>query len=229
MKDSSEVRAEFDAIARAAAERPDPAGLYDSFLESLIPEGCLSALDIGCGTGRFTRRLALRARHVTAIDVSPEMVAVARRRTSAANVEYRVADVMAMAPALGQFDCVVTLSTFHHLPQEPAVAVLKSVVTPGGIVLLHDLWRFTGVAGRAWDAVRVPYKVLRLLQLGAPLRHTSEERAAWRRHEQDDVHLTRREVRELRDRCFPDATLHEHFLWRYTLAWVKPRRTASPT
>jgi hypothetical protein len=85
--------------------------------------------------------------------------------------------------------------------------------------ILHDLWRSEGPMTLARDAARLPFKIARLLQLGAPLRHTPEERAAWRAHDRDDVHLTRPEVRALRDRFFPGGRLYEHFLWRYTIDW----------
>src|SRR4051812_38946991 len=140
MKEISDVRAEFDAIARAGAERPDPAGLYDAFLLSLIPRNCGRVLEIGCGTGRFTRKLAARAAHVTALDLSDEMLHVARRRNLTENVEFVQGDALQIAPRLGTFDLVVTLATFHHLPQQSAATCLTDTVGNGGTVILHDLW-----------------------------------------------------------------------------------------
>src|SRR4051795_13768079 len=175
MKEVSEVRAEFDAIARAGAERPDPAGLYDAFLLSLVPRNCSRVLEIGCGTGRFTRQLATRVGHVTALDLSDEMLHVARGRNLTNNVDFVQGNALDMAPRLGTFDLVVTLATFHHLPQESGAACLTEAVTSGGTVILHDLWRDERAIALALDAVRLPYKTMRLLQLGAPLRHTDEE------------------------------------------------------
>jgi SAM-dependent methyltransferase len=219
MKPTSDVRREFDAIARAGAERQDPAGLYDDFLLSLIPKTCERALEIGCGTGRFTRALATRVPHVTAIDLSAEMIRVARTRVAAGNVDFVVGDALELTPRLGAFACVVTLATFHHLPQDAAADCLKAAVAPGGTLILHDLWRVGTLADRLLDGVRLPVKAVRLLQLGAPLTYTRAERAAWREHERDDVHLTMDEVGVLRQRHFPHATVHKHFLWRYTLVW----------
>jgi SAM-dependent methyltransferase len=219
MKTTTDVRREFDAIARAGAATHDPPGLYDDFLLSLIPEGCDRALEMGCGTGRFTRALAGRAGHVTAVDLSPEMLRVARARVPAANVTFVEGDALEIAPQLGAFDCVVTLATFHHLAQDAAAECFKAAVAQGGTMILHDLWRVAAPADRVLDGVRVPVKVLRLLQLGAPLMHTRDERAAWREHERGDVHLTMREVEALRRRHFPGAAIHKHFLWRYTLVW----------
>ena len=219
MKTTTDVRRQFDTIARATAERPDPPGLYDRFLLSLVPEGCSRALEIGCGTGRFTRALAARVPHVTAVDLSPEMLRVARARVEARNVRFVEGDALEITPRLGAFDCVVTLATFHHLPQDAAAECLRAAVAPGGTLILHDLWRVDGQGDRVLDGMRLPIKALQLLRLGAPLTHTREERAAWRAHERDDVHLMMREVHALRRRHFPHATVHKHFLWRYTLTW----------
>jgi SAM-dependent methyltransferase len=219
MKTVSDVRREFDAIARAGAERPDPPGLYDDFLLSLIPKPCERALEIGCGTGRFTRALAARVRHVTAVDLSPEMIRVARGRVPMDNVTFVEGDALDQTSRLGSFDCVVTLATFHHLPQDAAADCVKAALAPGGTLILHDLWRVDAAADRVLDGVRIPVKAIRLLRLGAPLTHTRAERAAWREHERDDLHLTPREVDALKRRHFPHATVHKHFLWRYTLLW----------
>ena len=219
MKAISDVRDEFDAIARAGAERPDPPGLYDDFVLSVVPNESASVLEIGCGTGCFTRRLARRARRVTAIDVSPEMVAIARRRAAAANIEYHVGDLFDMASGLGTFDCVVTLQTFHHLPAEAGAECLKRCVAPGGLLILHDLWRVETMADRCLDVARLAFKALRLLAMRAPLRHSPGERAAWAAHARDDVHPTMSDVDALQRRHFPGAAVHRHLLWRYTLVW----------
>jgi len=150
------------------------------------------------------------------------MLGIARARGVADNLTFVEGDALDITPQLGPFDCVVTIGTFHHLPQDAAAACLKAAVAPGGILILHDLWRVGAPGDRLLDGVRLPIKALRLLQLGAPLIHTPGERAAWREHARDDVHLTMREVETLRHRHFPLATLHKHFLWRYTLVWRNP-------
>jgi SAM-dependent methyltransferase len=222
MKPVSQVRREFDAIARASAQRPDPAGLYDDEILSHVPAGCRRALDIGCGTGRFTRRLAERVPHVTAIDLSEVTLDTARARSRGASIEYLAADALTLLPRLGRFDCVVSLATFHHLPQDEGAACFAAAVAPGGTLILQDLWRVDGLADRALDAVRLPVKLARLLAARSPVRHTREEREAWRVHARGDEHLMMREVRALRDQYFSGATVTPHFLWRYTLVWRAP-------
>jgi SAM-dependent methyltransferase len=155
------------------------------------------------------------------------MLTVARARAGSATIEYLAGDALAIIPALGRFDVVVSVAMFHHVPLE-SIQVFKDAVAPGGTLILHDLWRVNSMADRALDAIRLPLKLTRLLRVGAPLTHTAAERAAWREHERDDLHLTKGDVRALRDRFFPGAVLHEHFLWRYTLVWQNKPRIGPP-
>jgi SAM-dependent methyltransferase len=74
-------------------------------------------LEIGCGAGQFTRRLARRADRVVALDVAPS--AIARARASGAvpgAVDYRVANIMDYDPhAEGPWDLVVMSETVYYL------------------------------------------------------------------------------------------------------------------
>src|SRR5256885_4715854 len=63
--------------------------LFRSLLEQ-VPACCADALDIGCGTGQFARLLASRAEHVLALDLSPQMIRLARERSTAfASIDFR--------------------------------------------------------------------------------------------------------------------------------------------
>jgi SAM-dependent methyltransferase len=179
-------------------------------------------LEIGCGRGRLTRALAARVPQVTSVDLSPEMIAIARSENAAANVRFVVGDALEVVPHLGAFDCVATVATFHHLPQSTAAACMKAAVAPGGRLILHDLWRVESRLDRLLDGVRLPVKLVQLLRTGAPLLYPADERAAWRAHQRDDVHLTLREVEALQRHHFPGAAVYRHFLWRYTLVWENP-------
>src|SRR5579862_2026967 len=55
-------------------------------------------LELACGTGLWTHRLAENSRHVTAVDASPETIAINRARVGSANVEYHVADIFSWLP-----------------------------------------------------------------------------------------------------------------------------------
>ncbi len=55
-------------------------------------------LELACGTGLFTRLIAPRVERVTAVDASPEVIAINRARVGADNVDYVEADLFAWRP-----------------------------------------------------------------------------------------------------------------------------------
>ena len=70
-------------------------------------------LDAGCGTGAFAVEAARRGARVTAVDLSPTLVDLARERTPAGlDIEFRVGDMA--DPALGRFDHVVAMDSLIH-------------------------------------------------------------------------------------------------------------------
>jgi ubiquinone/menaquinone biosynthesis C-methylase UbiE len=82
-----------------------------------IPKQCQHILEIGCGTGGFSRLLAERAEKVLAIDLSPQMIRLARTRSKLyPNIDFIAGDVMTHQLPNNQFDCIATLTTLHHLP-----------------------------------------------------------------------------------------------------------------
>jgi SAM-dependent methyltransferase len=90
-----------------------------------------SALDLGCGTGRFSIDLARRGWQVTGVDVVPKAVSIARERAREAGVEARFveADVANLAAVnLGSdFQLVLDFGTVHGLRDEQRAAVGRGV------------------------------------------------------------------------------------------------------
>src|SRR3954470_25079140 len=74
-----------------------------------------SVLELACGTGMWTRELARRAA-VTAVDSSPETIAIARPRCPP-GVRFQVGDVFA-APVTERFDVVFFAFWLSHVPAE---------------------------------------------------------------------------------------------------------------
>ncbi len=100
-----------------------------------------SALDVGCGTGDNAAELARRGLRVTAFDVSPAAVAVARERFGALpEVTFVTADALRLPSEWhGAFDLVVEVYTLQVLPRAlraDAARQLVATVAPGGILLV---------------------------------------------------------------------------------------------
>ena len=92
-------------------------------------------LDMGCGLGESATYFAMRGAEVTATDLSPEMLrmarAVAGRNGAALRESVASADALPFAPA--SFDAVYIANTLHHLPDPPAVLrEIRRVLRPGG-------------------------------------------------------------------------------------------------
>jgi SAM-dependent methyltransferase len=89
-------------------------------------------LELGCGTGEFTRPMArvTRARFV-AVDVTPPLLAYARTDLPP-NVTVAAADVEHLPFASASFDAVVGNAVLHHLRLDRAVPEVLRVLRPGG-------------------------------------------------------------------------------------------------
>jgi 2-polyprenyl-6-hydroxyphenyl methylase/3-demethylubiquinone-9 3-methyltransferase len=101
--------------------------------------------DVGCGGGLLAESLAMAGARVTAIDLAPAMVQVARlhARASGLEIDYRCEPVEALAArALGEFDVVTCMEMLEHVP-EPAitVAALARLLRPGGRLFVSTLNR----------------------------------------------------------------------------------------
>jgi magnesium-protoporphyrin O-methyltransferase len=83
-------------------------------------------LDAGCGAGMFAIELSRRGADVTAVDLSPEMIAFAHETTpadrGAGRIQYLAGDML--SDRLGRFDAVVAMDSLIHYPLADAVQAL---------------------------------------------------------------------------------------------------------
>jgi ubiquinone/menaquinone biosynthesis C-methylase UbiE len=93
-------------------------------------------LEVGCGTGQLTAELARRGCDVTAIDIGPSMVAVARRRLGRAPVRFAVVSFEDFAGDDGWFDLVVSATAFHWVDPEVKFDKTARLLRPGGWLAL---------------------------------------------------------------------------------------------
>lgn len=220
MMSMEHIQKDFDRIAVLSERESDLGGTYDPFLLHFIPAPCDRALEIGCGIGTFTRLLAKQANHVTATDLSGEMIRVARdRSTGYPNIDYSVGNILEMALPVRQFDCIVMIATLHHLPTETVLKKLKQALSPEGVLILHDLLTPTGILDRAADLVRLPVSMaMRSLRTGR-LWAKREVRRAWAEHGKGERYLTKQEVVTMKDQYLQGGYVRYHLLWRYTVVW----------
>jgi SAM-dependent methyltransferase len=113
-----------------------------------LPYG--DAVDVGCGTGRHTSWLIEAGHQVTAVDASPDMLAVAQ--TNAPQARTILGDVQAVPLPDGCADIVVCALVLSHLPALDSVRELARLLRPGGRLVISNPHPFaTSVLGaRAW-------------------------------------------------------------------------------
>ena len=130
--------AEYDAVY-ARPERQDDLRAIAAWLPPHFAGA--RVLDVACGTGWWTRRIAPVAAGLVGIDAAPETLAIARARVAAAQARFEVGDAYALAPSLGRFDAAFAGFWFSHLPRARRLPFLRGLgerLAPGATVVLLD-------------------------------------------------------------------------------------------
>jgi SAM-dependent methyltransferase len=115
--------------------------VVESALEAwLTARSPRTLLELACGTGLFTRHLARRVTRMTAVDASPEVLALNRDRVAAANGEYVEADLFSWRP-VQRYDVVFFSFWLSHVPDDRFAAFWDGVaatLAPGGAAYMID-------------------------------------------------------------------------------------------
>jgi SAM-dependent methyltransferase len=147
-----------DALSRARRERlhsntiadeadtiwghDSPVGQYRiqrkaNLIRQHIGTGPLHVLEIGCGTGEYTRRFLRNGWHITSLDVSEAMLQHVRRKYGDAP-DYLAADAIQLPFTAGCFDVVVGNAILHHLPKTPFAPEIARVLRSGGRAIFAE-------------------------------------------------------------------------------------------
>jgi SAM-dependent methyltransferase len=104
-------------------------------------------LDVGCGPGWLSEFLARCGYSVTGIDISPDMIEIARSRVAAigeigqgieAQGEFHAIPVRQM-PWSSRFDAAILYDTMHHFDDElETLAAIRRTLVPGGQLFIHE-------------------------------------------------------------------------------------------
>ncbi len=146
---------ETDKFGRLSAEWWDPNGpmrslhainpLRMSFIASAVDLRGNQLLDVGCGGGLLAESLAKGGAHVTGIDLSQDLVELARQHAKAqgVQVDYRLSSVEQVAEQQPEsFDVVTCMEVLEHIPEPgKAVAACARALRPGGHAFFATLNR----------------------------------------------------------------------------------------
>lgn len=217
------VEADFDRLALLDEGGWTGNNHYHNSLLKHVPENCENALEVGCGTGAFARELARRCRRVIALDLSAEMIRVARSRSNRfQNLEFELADAMRWNFPRSHFDFICSIATLHHLRQQELLVKMRDALKPGGVLAIIDLVESNSLVERMLDVIALGVTPsLRLLYNGQS-QPPAEIRKAWEQHGKHDSYSTISQMRALANQLFPGADVTRLLLWRYSLVYRKP-------
>ena len=136
--------------ARAGYDLYRDAQNTPAFFANLPDIDGLDGLDIGCGEGSNTRKLAEAGASVTAIDIAPTFIRHAQEAEAAnpLGIDYRIADGMALPFADASFDFATAFMSLMDMPhQDRVLAEAKRVLKPSGFLqfsILHPCFATPG-------------------------------------------------------------------------------------
>ncbi|MET7570956.1 class I SAM-dependent methyltransferase [Streptomyces sp. NPDC005492] len=187
---------------------------YHPVVVDAVPEGCRTALDVGCGDGLLVRKLASRAESVTGVDRSPQMIRLGRADLPE-NVTFVEADYLDdTALDEGTYDFVSAVAVVHHTEFEQAVRRLVSLLAPGGRLV---------IVGLACNRTFLDWVIS---GCGLPVSLFLARRNGGKRGPvgmpMEDTTMCWGEVSEEARRLLPGVRLRRRLLWRYVAIWDKP-------
>jgi ubiquinone/menaquinone biosynthesis C-methylase UbiE len=146
----------YDGRIYARILDPLLSGLHDRVADHIDATGRI--LDVGCGTGNLVWRLARKAREVAGVELSPAMVAHARKTLTERglpNVSLVLGDVTNVFADLpdGHFDLATMVLVLHEMPDAARVPILTEVARLARKIVCVDFhapmpWNLAGTRNR---------------------------------------------------------------------------------
>jgi ubiquinone/menaquinone biosynthesis C-methylase UbiE len=104
--------------------------------ESITPG--MTVLEMGCGTGYFTKELSNTNAKIFAIDISSDLIIKAKEEIKSDHVEFLIENAHAMSFPNDMFDAVVGSSVLHHLEIDYALKEIFRVLKPVGNIFFTE-------------------------------------------------------------------------------------------
>jgi SAM-dependent methyltransferase len=159
-------------IARYANPPADTAYALEYAFHLLGDASGQHVLDLGCGDGEFTTLVVSHGARVTALDISTDLLMMARDRTAADGAGRSVAPLCASIHAIpladASVDVVFGMAVLHHVDLARAAGEIHRVLRPGGRAIFKEPVRNSKVVA----AVRrlIPYRQPDVSPFERPLR-----------------------------------------------------------
>lgn len=101
-------------------------------LVSFIGNEDKKVLEVGCGTGLFTAEIAKTDNQIIAIDISPDLLLLAKNEINLPNVSFEVQNAHHTDFPDSYFDFIIGVSVLHHLDINLAIGEIYRLLKPSG-------------------------------------------------------------------------------------------------
>jgi 2-polyprenyl-3-methyl-5-hydroxy-6-metoxy-1,4-benzoquinol methylase len=192
---------------------------YQNYLLKNVPPNCTCILDVGCGTGELTKKLAPYSNEIIGIDVSENMINEALKRNNDERINYINVSVEKYLEEIDKkFDVIISIAALHHMDEEKILETMKNKLTKNGRIIILDLVK-GGIIDYIAALIAVPLSIILRLKNNGRLRVSKEQRAAWEGHFHYDKYLTIREAKRIAREKLGRAKVKKHLFWRYSIVY----------
>jgi 2-polyprenyl-3-methyl-5-hydroxy-6-metoxy-1,4-benzoquinol methylase len=210
---------QFDKIAFLPDEW-DHNRQYQNYLLKNIPKNRLRILDVGCGTGELTKKLAAYSEEIVGIDVSENMIKEAEKRNSDEKINYIKTSVEEyLGKTEKQFDVIISIAALHHMNEEKILKTMKERLTKDGKILILDLVKTKTPMEWILGISAALLNPIIMLVMRGRVKISKETKSAWAGHSRYDKYLTMDEVRSIVKKALGKARVKRHFFWRYSIIY----------
>lgn len=188
------------------------------FVDRIPKNDRVTALDIGCGTGRTVYELSQHFNKVVGIDLSDSMIDFANLKcTFKPNTKFINEDIRRITFKPNSFDYIVSHTTFHHLDKDliATLEMVKESLKPNGKIVIIDILA-KGLMKSNASIVRKIVASLTFLKdfpniglINAKKNYQKATHPAWMNHLKMDKFLSKRDFIEKFCSVFPNATFNE--------------------
>jgi len=173
-----EIHASWESAYRTRANERFYERVFDELARLLPDRGGTTFLDVGCGLGAHSLRLARRGFTVSAVDFSESILEQARENVRANGLAGRItveqADLLALPFRDDAFDNVLCWGVLMHVPEMArAMTELARVTAPGGVLVINE------VNARAPEARALQIALPRLAKSDISVERTQEGVEHW--------------------------------------------------
>ena len=126
---------------------------YFGYIKNIVAD-CKDILDVGCGDGSLIRYLDDQKRVLIGIDADKKCIDFAANNTDSDNIKF-ICSRFEIYNFEKKFDAIIFNSSIHHMDMKDAVNKAKTILVPGGIILIVGLAKPSNVFDWVLEIFRV--------------------------------------------------------------------------